>query len=162
PYPAALLPVAHAEPLDSLVHQEAAAREASRRFGQAWFRRLHCPETDPNPALLATISVGSGVHAVAVFQRAGRPPALCGSLDGVLRLYDLPTRERVHEYAGHTDSVSAVAVTADDRAVSASDDGTLRLWDLESGRCLRVLEGHSGRVTGVALLKDGRAISSSH
>src|SRR5258708_38138 len=61
PCPAALLPVAHGEPLDSLVRQDAVARETRRKLGQPWLRRLHCPETDTNPALLATIHVGQWV-----------------------------------------------------------------------------------------------------
>jgi WD40 repeat protein len=45
---------------------------------------------------------------------------------------------------GHTNSVNAVAVTADGRrAVSASADQTLRLWDLANGQTIRTFEGHT-------------------
>jgi len=41
----------------------------------------------------------------------------------------------IRTFEGHTDWVSAVAVTPDGRrAVSGSWDQTLRLWDLENGR----------------------------
>ena len=62
---------------------------------------------------------------------------------------------------GHTERVTAVAVTADGcRAVSASEDRTLRLWDLESGKTIRTLEGHTAWVDAVAVTADGcRAVS---
>jgi WD40 repeat protein len=65
---------------------------------------------------------------------------------------------------GHTDWVTAVAVTPDGRrAVSVSDDQTLRVWDLESGQAVRTLEGHASLVMGVAVTPDGgRAVSASH
>jgi WD40 repeat protein len=64
---------------------------------------------------------------------------------------------------GHTDSVSAVAVTPDGRrALSASEDRTLRLWDLGTGQTIRALEGHTDFVSGVAVTPDGRrALSAS-
>ena len=64
---------------------------------------------------------------------------------------------------GHTDSVSAVALTPDgQRAVSASEDRTLKVWDLKRGELLRTLEGHTSWVSAVALTPDGqRAVSAS-
>jgi WD40 repeat protein len=75
-----------------------------------------------------------------------------------------PGRPLIRIFEGHTDSVSAVAVTADGcRAVSASWDQTLRLWDLESGQTIRPLEGHNSWVNAVAVMPDGRrAVSASH
>ena len=44
-------------------------------------------------------------------------------------------RESLRTLEGHTNQVTAVAVTSDGRrAVSASWDKTLRIWDLESGK----------------------------
>jgi len=62
---------------------------------------------------------------------------------------------------GHTAPVTAVALTADGRAVSASDDQTLKVWDLQSGQALKTLTGHTAPVTAVALTADGRAVSAS-
>ena len=63
----------------------------------------------------------------------------------------------------HTDSVSAVALSADGRrALSGSYDDTLHLWDLGTGQTLRTLEGHTDPVFAVALSPDGcRALSGS-
>jgi hypothetical protein len=64
---------------------------------------------------------------------------------------------------GHTDWVSAVAVTPDGRrAISGSRDRTLIVWDLERGAEERTLGGHTGGVNAVAVTPDGRrAISAS-
>jgi WD40 repeat protein len=62
---------------------------------------------------------------------------------------------------GHTDRVTAVVLTGDGRAISASEDSTLRVWNLESGKCQQVLAGHTSAVSAVVLTGDGRAISAA-
>src|SRR5262245_45301230 len=57
PHPAALSAVAHAQPLDCPVREAAVTRRAGGKLGRPWLRRLGCPPTDSNPALLATIVV---------------------------------------------------------------------------------------------------------
>ena len=66
-------------------------------------------------------------------------------------------------FEGHTDWVSAVAVTPDGHfVVSASRDQTLRLWDLKSRKTIRKFKGHADAVFAVAVTPDGRcAISGS-
>ncbi|MBD2778197.1 WD40 repeat domain-containing protein, partial [Iningainema tapete] len=65
--------------------------------------------------------------------------------------------------AGHSASVTAVAVTTDGgRVISASDDRTLKVWDMASGKELFSLQGHSDGVSAVAVTPDGgRVISAS-
>jgi WD40 repeat protein len=76
--------------------------------------------------------------------RGGRRSALLGAW-------------HVRTLEGHTEWVTAVALTPDGRfALSGSDDRTLRLWELSTGRCLRTLEGHTDSVTSVAVTADGR------
>jgi WD40 repeat protein len=76
------------------------------------------------------------------------------------QMISLPLRRTL---IGHTNWVSAVALTADGRqAVSGGEDRTLRVWDLTRGQCLATLEGHRGPVRAVALAPDGRrAVSGS-
>jgi WD40 repeat protein len=64
---------------------------------------------------------------------------------------------------GHTDSVTAVAITADGKlAISASSDKTIRIWNIETGRCLKTLSGHDEEITVLRLSLDGlRIISGS-
>jgi WD40 repeat protein len=65
--------------------------------------------------------------------------------------------------AGHTGSVSSVALSRDGRtALSGSIDKTIKLWDLRTGIEIRTLRGHTGWVTSVALAADGNiAVSGS-
>jgi WD40 repeat protein len=71
--------------------------------------------------------------------------------------------ETVRVLEGHTDWVTAVAITPNGRrAISASVGGTLCLWDLERGQLVHALEGHADWVNAVTVTLDGRrAISAS-
>src|SRR5919199_1194516 len=75
-----------------------------------------------------------------------------------------PRRGLLRTLEGHSNSVNAVAVTADDkRAISGSYDNTLKVWDLTTGQELFTLEGHSNSVNNAVVIDaDGRrAISGS-
>ncbi len=68
----------------------------------------------------------------------------------------------VRTLTGHTDKITAVALSADGRvAVSESYDKTLRVWDVESGERLHTLQGNSGQHRNImALSADGRVAVS--
>ena len=66
-----------------------------------------------------------------------------------------------HTFEGHTDWVTAVALSADGRlAVSGGYDKTLRLWEMATGRCIRTFDSYIGNVTSVTLTLDGRFVLS--
>ena len=56
---------------------------------------------------------------------------MSASNDGTFKLWDTLTGTELHEFAGHSNSVYAVAFSPDGRfAVSGSADETLKLWDV--------------------------------
>ncbi|KAJ3192612.1 WD repeat-containing protein 38 [Irineochytrium annulatum] len=72
----------------------------------------------------------AGVTSVAVNPKDGLS-VVTGSLDHVIRLWDLRTGRLLERFLGHMDSVYSVAFTPDGRSiVSGSLDRTLKLWDL--------------------------------
>ncbi|ONI88740.1 hypothetical protein ALI22I_17250 [Saccharothrix sp. ALI-22-I] len=90
-----------------------------------------------------------GAHAIAVF---GDTPIT----------WD-PEKGQPLGLTGHTDIVTAVAVTPDgSRAVTGSQDATARVWDLATGRELHILTGHAAPVGAVAVTSDSsRVITGS-
>jgi WD40 repeat protein len=53
-------------------------------------------------------------------------------------VWDLGTGRCKRTLEGHTDLVTALALTGDGRAVLGFEDRTLRVLDLDTGRCLAV------------------------
>lgn len=82
--------------------------------------------------------------------------------DCALRVWDLERGCEVYTLPGHTDTITAIAMTADGSlAVSASEDHTVRVWDLRQGREYCTLTGHSESVRAVAVTPDGRRVVSA-
>ena len=74
----------------------------------------------------------------------------------VVRLWDLDTGKEVRRFAGHTDRVAGLAVSADGRRLlTGSWDGTVRFWDGDTGQALWASPANEG-VWCVALTADGR------
>ncbi|RPI98380.1 MAG: WD40 repeat domain-containing protein, partial [Chloroflexi bacterium] len=72
-------------------------------------------------------------------------------------IWDVQTGERVRNLVGHTNVVSAIAVSRDGRSIlTGSADSSVRLWDLASGRELQRFIGHAEWVMGAALSPDGQ------
>jgi hypothetical protein len=62
---------------------------------------------------------------------------------------------------GHTNSVGALALTADGKTlISGSDDMSIRVWDVASGKPRFILRGHRDRVIFVAMTPDGKTLAS--
>lgn len=101
-----------------------------------------------------------------------------GSLDTIVRLWDVRTGKLIDRLRGHRDSVYSVAFTPDGRGlVSGSLDKTLKYWELNTdalrafvdgvprpnetyARCIHNFIGHKDYVLSVAISHDGQWIVS--
>jgi WD40 repeat protein len=71
--------------------------------------------------------------------------------DNSVRLWDLKTGAQLREFAGHTNTVTAVAFSPDGHCViSASADATIRIRDRDSGQELGILT-HPAQVLSIAV-----------
>lgn len=128
-------------------------------------------------------NVDAGVTSVCISPDGTLVAA--GSLDTVVRIWDVQTGKLVERLKGHRDSVYSVAFTPDGRGlVSGSLDKTLKYWDIQpiyerrrngtksgpSGAGDKVLEktsqslmnftGHKDYVLSVAVSHDGQWVVS--
>ncbi|EJU02232.1 WD40 repeat-like protein [Dacryopinax primogenitus] len=134
------------------------------------------PSPDPDGRTPAT-QQDAGVTSVAV-SADGRFVA-CGSLDCVVRIWDVQSGQLIERLRGHRDSVYSVAFSPDGKAlVSGSLDKTLKWWSLSDLKSLdseaqrarrgRIVErresmtlgGHRDYVLSVAMSPDGKWIVS--
>ncbi|RSH78482.1 general transcription repressor [Apiotrichum porosum] len=104
-----------------------------------------------------------------------------GSLDTMVRVWNVQTGHQVERLKGHKDSVYSVAFSPDGKClVSGSLDRTLRVWDLSQtkraldslppgskepvekglGTCASTLNGHKDYVLSVAISPDGQWVVS--
>ena len=108
----------------------------------------------------ANTPAGMAPLAAVAFAPDGRLVASAGA-DGVVRVWDVPTRAEVRGLRGHPDWATAVAFAPDGRRLVASGaDGTVRVWELApqegSGR-----GGHLRAVNAVAVSADGKTIATA-
>ncbi len=94
---------------------------------------------------------------------------------GGLRVWDADSGRCRHDFAGHAEAVTALAISLDGRLVLSGGGGSvfdrhtgkpslgtgrLHLWERETGRCLTSWAAHVGVVTAVAITGDGRHVFS--
>jgi WD40 repeat protein len=79
---------------------------------------------------------------------------------GQVGIIDAKTGKLLATLAGHTDRISSVAWSADEKLfATASFDGTVRIWDAANGRLLRTLDDGTP-VFGAAFSPDSRTIAT--
>jgi len=76
-------------------------------------------------------SLNNGARVTSVAISTNDQYVAAGSMDAVVRIWDVSTGQLVERLRGHSDSVTSVAFTPDGKGlVSGSEDKTLKFWDL--------------------------------
>jgi WD40 repeat protein len=117
-----------------------------------------------NGALLQTLVRPHPGEIRSMAIAAGGDRVLTGGddKDKTAKLWDLANWRLLQTFAGHGNTVSAVAVSPDGtRVLTGSADKTAILWDVATGKPLRILSGHTGRVNAVAFAPDGARVATA-
>jgi WD40 repeat protein len=82
--------------------------------------------------------------------------------DDTIRIWDISSSRCKCVLEGHSDSVSAVSLSATgDQVISGSEDTSVRVWDVSRHTCSMILRGHTEAVTSVASSCDTSVASGS-
>jgi WD40 repeat protein len=100
-----------------------------------------------------------GVNDLA-FHPDGRRLAVAGS--GLVEVWDVVARAKVHELRGHTKWVYCLAYSSDGKWLATGGwDRTVKLWDATTGAERFTTFGHHGFVLDLAFSPDGRALATT-
>ena len=79
-----------------------------------------------------------------------------------VQVWDVATGMETHSLVGHTNTVSSVAFSPDDKVLaSCGGDRLIKLWDVTSGGEIATLIGHKETVSCVTFSGDGKLLASS-
>jgi hypothetical protein len=103
-------------------------------------------------------------HPTAVwavkFSADGKLLATAG-YDGLVRVWDVDTRQPKHDLKKHKGWARAVAFSPDGtRLASAGEDGAIVLWDPATGGEVKSIAAHAGAATCLAFSPDGQTLAS--
>lgn len=83
-------------------------------------------------------------------------------LNGVARIWDPATGEKVREFAGHRDVLYDAAFSPDGTLLAtAGYDRSIRIWNVAEGELLRVIDVHKGAVFDLAWHPSGKVLASA-
>ena len=125
----------------------ALSAESAALSGQLAYQSAELAPVNPDAALLAALASWHAQPTVAARSALLSTAACCAATQASLR--------------GESDTVDAVALTADGRVLAAGgQDRTVHLWDTADGRQITVLRGFTGPVQTVAFSPGGTLLAA--
>ncbi len=107
----------------------------------------------------AKARLGKGFVYDLTYSPDGKLLAASGTMG--IWIYDADTGEELNLLIGHTDGVSSVAFTPDNKLLaSGSKDNSIRVWDPHTGQHKLTFTGHQDEVYSVAFSPDGKTLVS--
>lgn len=88
--------------------------------------------------------------------------ALGGGSDGVIRIWELGSRQLIGTLAGHERAVTGLAFADDGTLLSASSDGTLRAWDVRTRRQVRSWAIHHAPIRALCVERGTIAVTAGN
>jgi WD40 repeat protein/basic membrane lipoprotein Med (substrate-binding protein (PBP1-ABC) superfamily)/DNA-binding CsgD family transcriptional regulator len=83
-----------------------------------------------------------------------------GTAHGLLKIYDLGTRELVLDIVAHQESLNSVVFHPEGKLLAtAGQDGTVKLWDTTAGRVTKELITSALPIVNLAMSPDGRFLA---
>ncbi|MEN9221126.1 MAG: WD40 repeat domain-containing serine/threonine-protein kinase, partial [Thermostichus sp. BF3_bins_97] len=115
-----------------------------------WAKALQLQATLEGPAAITALAMNPDGTLLA-----------SGGDDGLVKLWDPRTGDRLETLVGHEGSIETLAISPDGTfLVSAGADRTVRLWDLATLSERLQLQGHTELINSVAISPDSRWIAS--
>ncbi|ODQ64714.1 WD40 repeat-like protein [Nadsonia fulvescens var. elongata DSM 6958] len=134
----AYVPVSSAEAqrlprnLDPALHPFERAREYTKALNATKLERMFAKPF---------IGQLGGGHIDGVYSMAKNARALnriaTGSGDGIIKYWDMSTREEIFSVKAHENVVHGLAVTPEGKLLSCGSDKNVKLWDINLGRSVR-------------------------
>lgn len=130
-------------------------------IGSADAARLWDVQFESEPGILAPpFRTVHGATVVLAKFAADSQRVFIGNADGTIRLWNMQTRQIIHESKFETGGlITDLAFSPDEKFIlTASGDGAVRLWAAQTGQELVQFNGHTGSVWNIDFSPDGRTI----
>lgn len=107
-----------------------------------------------NPEALTTLS--GHTNCVTSLAVLSNERLASGSLDNLIKIWNVTTGKCEITLSGHTNYVSSIRMLSNGQLVSGSWDQTIKLWDISTGKCEATISEHLSKVNVLTVLPDGR------
>jgi WD40 repeat protein len=84
-----------------------------------------------------------------------------GSVDKIVRTWNVETGKVDRQFSGHTDSAAPVASSPNGHVLAVGDRGMIHFWDQTNGRQTALQGAHADQIVSLAFSPDGKRLLST-